>query len=587
MEATHRDPTRVVVVGGGASGALVAAHLACEADGRPLVVTVLEPREQLGRGLAYTTEDDQHLLNVAARGMSAFPDDPDHFRRWSGAEPTAFLTRSRYGDYLGEVLRTAWAAAPPGSRLEHVRSRAATVVPSPAGPVAVVDSEGRRYDADHVVLATGHDLPAAPPWLPAGSPPWLVRDPWAPGALDGLRDGDQVVCVGTGLTFVDVALTALSAGPRTSVTGVSRHGLLPAAHVLPLPQPDPPIDLPEGPLRLEPLVRAIHARGSDWRSAVDGLRPQTQEIWLRLEPGDRDRFMTHLSRFWDVRRHRMAPQVAASVADAAEHGRLSWRTAEAVSMSTGRGTVVLSNAGEDLVADRVVLCTGPQADVTESTRDGDLSPKATPDPARTGSATTWTRSPAPCSPPMGDRTRASRRWAPCAGGCSVSPPRFPRSGSRPRTWPGGSSPPPRPRRRRPRPDAVQRGDQRVHVVLRVVEREGRPHGALEPEPAQDRLGAVVPGAHRDALPVEAAPDVLGPVPSRTKESTPALCVGRADQPQARERSQALRGVVEQLVLVAATRSRCRRGRGSRAPRRARRRRRCCRCPASNRAGGGW
>ena len=80
----RRRAPRVVVVGGGAAGTLVATHLVRSATlrGTALEVDVLEPADRLGRGTAYGTTDDAHLLNVPASGMSALPENPGHFVAW-------------------------------------------------------------------------------------------------------------------------------------------------------------------------------------------------------------------------------------------------------------------------------------------------------------------------------------------------------------------------------------------------------------------------------------------------------------------------------------------------------------------------
>ena len=70
---------RAAVIGGGLSGALQALHLLREGAGR---VVLIERTRAPGRGVAYGTDRPEHLLNVPARRMSAFPDDPDHFVRW-------------------------------------------------------------------------------------------------------------------------------------------------------------------------------------------------------------------------------------------------------------------------------------------------------------------------------------------------------------------------------------------------------------------------------------------------------------------------------------------------------------------------
>ena len=59
---------QVVVIGGGAAGALVALHLARTAHqrGTGVDVVVVDPADRPGRGSAFGTTDDAHLLNVPA-----------------------------------------------------------------------------------------------------------------------------------------------------------------------------------------------------------------------------------------------------------------------------------------------------------------------------------------------------------------------------------------------------------------------------------------------------------------------------------------------------------------------------------------
>ena len=73
----------VAIVGGGASGCLTAAQVARQAAaaGRRVDILLIEPNET-GQGLAYSTTDPRHRLNVPAKGMSALPDDPAHFLAW-------------------------------------------------------------------------------------------------------------------------------------------------------------------------------------------------------------------------------------------------------------------------------------------------------------------------------------------------------------------------------------------------------------------------------------------------------------------------------------------------------------------------
>jgi cation diffusion facilitator CzcD-associated flavoprotein CzcO len=66
---------RVIIIGGGASGALLAYQLLRDPSSA-FRVTLIEKRSDIGRGVAYSTVRNEHLLNVHAANMSALPDDP-------------------------------------------------------------------------------------------------------------------------------------------------------------------------------------------------------------------------------------------------------------------------------------------------------------------------------------------------------------------------------------------------------------------------------------------------------------------------------------------------------------------------------
>jgi uncharacterized NAD(P)/FAD-binding protein YdhS len=102
----------VLIIGGGASGVLLTCHLLRDPT-RNLTVTLLERRPEVGHGVAYCTAEPNHLLNVRAANMSAFPDQPDHFWRWLSmqenkgllhnrcADRFCFVPRHIYGEYIG------------------------------------------------------------------------------------------------------------------------------------------------------------------------------------------------------------------------------------------------------------------------------------------------------------------------------------------------------------------------------------------------------------------------------------------------------------------------------------------------------
>lgn len=325
----------IVIAGGGATGVLTALHLVRESRG-PIRVTIVEPRERLGEGVAYGTQDEAHLLNVPALGMSAYGDDPHHFVAWSGAATDDFVARRRYADYLRATLRTALSANA-NVEVRHLRSRAAEIM---VEPVALIADDGTSLRADAVVLALGNAAPTRPAWAQRFTSAPLIADPWAEGALDAIASGSRILCVGTGLTFVDVALSLARRGVR--VTGVSRHGLLPAVHAPIGALPTPP-EVFDSPIDVSRWIRSQ----ADWRAAFAALRPVTQGHWQRFTNQQQAQFLRHARRFWDVHRHRMA----ASVAEALDEHR----RAGLIKIERGDARAHLETGSFDAV----VLCTGP------------------------------------------------------------------------------------------------------------------------------------------------------------------------------------------------------------------------------------
>lgn len=311
----------VVVIGGGASGVLMAVHLLSRPD-RSFRVTLLEPAPRPGQGLAYATEDPDHLLNTRVQNMSAFPDRPGHFLDWlatrpegAGATAGCFVSRATYGAYLASLL-TPWQGGEDPQRLRIVRQAAARVEDRARG-VVVHLADGQSVIGDLAILATGH-AQAAPD--PALVPCWAD-----PGGID--PEG-RVIVVGSGLSMVDRAVTLLKSGHRGEILVVSRRGLLPRDHAptapLAITRGDVPLGAPVSVLAgwARHLARRAEARGGSWRDAVDGIRPHVQAIWRSLPPAERARFLRHAAIWWDVHRHRIPPASDAVIRAALASGQL-------------------------------------------------------------------------------------------------------------------------------------------------------------------------------------------------------------------------------------------------------------------------
>jgi len=371
---------RVVIVGGGCSGTLLAAEIMSGAGNRPVEVVVVDPGDTPGRGVAYSTSCPSHLLNVPAEQMSAHAGRPGHFAAWAhqrdqGLSNLSFAPRILYGDYLAEVWRDAANRAAPGSSLSHRRSRAVSAQRSATGAsVCIGLDDGSRLEADHVVLAMGNLAPRA---AAAGSQgiaasTRYIADPWRPGALDTVTG--SVLLIGTGLTAIDVTLALADRGIVGPIRAVSRHGLLPRSH-RPAAAPVPPMASAPAERTVRSLVEMLRRNAvehGDWRRAVDELRPHVVEVWRTAPDAERRRFMRHAARFWEVHRHRMAPEVADRVGSLLATHRLTVRAGSIAGYQDRQGDVEVlvrrrgSTEIERFSASHVINCTGPQLRISDA-----------------------------------------------------------------------------------------------------------------------------------------------------------------------------------------------------------------------------
>lgn len=356
----------VAIIGGGFSGTLLAINLARH-GGR--VALIEQDGDRLGRGLAYGTRDVEHLLNVRAANMSAFPDDAGHFLRWLGhglpENANRFVPRMTYGRYLRELLLKALAEAP--DRLQVIR-QSAQDIRWRGDHAEVILAKGAPLAADAVVLALGHLAPAGLAQLEKLAPPVLVNNPWLVQGAQGLRGCDDVLLIGTGLTAVDVALSLDKAGYQGRIIALSRRGLAPRAHA----ESGPSVGSVARPVAQGSwLLRHLRRRCAevDWRQAIDELRPHTQDLWRRHDEAAQARFLRHARPWWDVHRHRLAPAVADRIGRMEAEGRLRFVAGRVVDAEPrGHGARVHwrprgKGELEALDVGRVILCAGPEGDL--------------------------------------------------------------------------------------------------------------------------------------------------------------------------------------------------------------------------------
>nr|ADN14212.1 beta-lactamase domain protein [Gloeothece verrucosa PCC 7822] len=369
-------PSTIIIIGGGFSGSMVAAHLLQKAK-TPMIIKLIDRSPEPGKGIAYATPIKSHLLNVSAGKMSAYADQPDHFMEWlqqqnhPEIQSRSFAPRRLYGEYIQTTLEQALKQAPPYVHFEKITAEVVAIQPLGKGAVVSFESDEHLY-GDKIVLATGN--------FPSNLPPSIshlvksdrsVKQAWYWEATTNLDPEASVLVIGTGLTMVDMIVALHEQGHRGPIYAVSRHGLLPQRHQAAISSYQRFIDVENAPQTIGRLLRQVRlevkaaaSMGVDWRAVIDSLRPVTQQLWQHLSLEEQKRFLRHLKCYWDIHRHRIAPEIADILESLVQRGQLQVYAArlENASLTESGLEVTLRQRGTEIITHlsvgRLINCTG-------------------------------------------------------------------------------------------------------------------------------------------------------------------------------------------------------------------------------------
>ncbi|MES2073275.1 MAG: FAD/NAD(P)-binding protein [Pseudomonadota bacterium] len=386
---------KIIVIGAGFSGVATTVQLIRQAPDEGLQLLLINRTPEMGRGVAYGTSKAEHLLNVPAGNMSALDDDPDHFLNYcrqfdAQMKPSSFVARHLYGKYMEYLLNQAIQSAGQHLSISRIAGdvKDISLLDGQAGAVITL-VDGRAFEADKLILATGNHAPQHPhirnPDFYSGDR--YIADPWQAGVMEALDGTRTSLVIGTGLTAIDICASLTSRPGCETVYAVSRHGLLPQSHRIQrtVDNIDHFAELTldnSGSIRKQTnaiirYIRRLARQGGDWREVIGALRPHTQQWWEQLNLQDRLRFLRHLRTYWDVHRHRVAPEAYGRFQQSLEAGTIkiiAGRIIDFQEIESGVTALIKSrHIGKEITVQvgQVINCTGPGSNLQRT--DDELS----------------------------------------------------------------------------------------------------------------------------------------------------------------------------------------------------------------------
>lgn len=363
---------RIAIVGGGFAGATAAiALLRTLPSGHS--IAVYEPGEEIGRGIAYASGPDHHLLNVPAHTLSLVPEDENHFAMWARgrfahaenfreSDGAYFFPRAWFGTYVNEHLHSA-RDQNPRVGFAHVREIARSI--ELERDAFVVRSAEGASAFQRIVFAIGNGPPSAIPMLEANgnNGPLVIQSAWS-FAPETIGKADRVAIVGSGLTMADVLASLEATGHHGPITCISRNGRRSHVAVGMRPEFEPADTLPASHSARQLISMArrwakeAEAESGDWRPATDALRRNVKQLWRALCPLERRRLRRHARSLWEIHRYLMPPAAHRRIESLIAAGRFTHLKGKVLGSTSQGLRIQTSTEIRDVEADVIVNASG-------------------------------------------------------------------------------------------------------------------------------------------------------------------------------------------------------------------------------------
>ena len=369
----------VGIIGGGISGTCIVLNLLKQAR-KPLHILWFDAHDRFCKGLAYSTKEKSHLLNVRAGNMSVFTDEPDHFVKWLELHypeytATDFVPRNLFGVYVTDTYQAL------------KESNKHLLITCKAEEVTAIDRIENTYrihakgtdEVHKIILALGNFLPANPPSRSNvfTQSTRYFRDAFHEGVIPCALAATSLTIIGAGLTMLDIVVALEASHYKGKITIISPHGYLPQAHT----------QLPEAPLvfsepghtytlgqlysRVKSRLKLAIQNGLNPQRVIDGMRPHLQEWWLRFTFEEKKRFLRHLRHKWGVARHRAPLPTIGVIKQMLQNQQLTVIKGRIFTIETDEEGFTVSYSGKgktgaSFKTEVLINCTGPEPDITKT-----------------------------------------------------------------------------------------------------------------------------------------------------------------------------------------------------------------------------
>lgn len=376
----------IIIIGGGASGLLLLANI-CNKATKRTSITMINTGHPIARGIAYSTSNVNHLLNVRVSRMSAFTEDTNHFTNWilskqeyseyhSDSLGECFVPRKMYGHYLDELYHSIISDHSKNIDFTYIDDVVIDLKKS-ENIFTVLLKNNQAIEGVKAVLCTGNQPPITLPGLSSlKNSDRIFINPWDEKAVENINQDEPVFIIGAGLTMVDTAISLIDQGFKNKIIVLSKHGAIPLPHPnerVTVPHSDivPPSDLHKIFSNLKARIRSA-IDNTEWHEPVlEAVRPYTQKIWQELSIEEKNRFMRHINHRWSKLRHRLPLQVYDFIQALIAKNQVELYAGKLISVEENQESLTVeffnkeSNSIIKKEVQRIINCIGPEGNISK------------------------------------------------------------------------------------------------------------------------------------------------------------------------------------------------------------------------------
>jgi uncharacterized NAD(P)/FAD-binding protein YdhS len=372
----------LAIVGGGAAGLILLANVFEKAT-KPYSVVMINAGYPTGRGIAYSTNNANHLLNVRVSRMSAFTHDANHFAKWILSKPEysdyhndnlaeLFVPRKMYGEYLDDLLKSILNSDNTNVSFSLIDDEVVDLNKQDDS-FKIILKNTPLINSKKVVLCTGNQPPISLPGISSIQSEKVFINPWDDKSVENIDHEKPVFIVGSGLTMVDTVISLVDQGYKNKIIVVSKHGVIPMAHpvlrvAVPHPDKAPASDIHEIYSQLKSRIRSAIDH-TEWHEPVlEAVRPFTQKIWQELSIEQKNRFLRHINHRWSKLRHRLPHQVHDLIQTLIDSHQIELYAGKLLNVEENQNELSIKffdkSTNKEMIvnAQRIINCIGPEGD---------------------------------------------------------------------------------------------------------------------------------------------------------------------------------------------------------------------------------